>query len=390
MTLFLYYYSFYTKEFSPELPTYRVLGEPEIFYACELLMSKFGTSAHIFPPLKIERELQLELDTGNLRFDMFGQKGLRYKTEVGLYASAKWDTYDYDKREKLVQLIKKKTDSVDQSYLLPKINFDKRERLVQQRKKSFGITHQKTSLKQLANRKRNYTIIKSVDGNVAETILNETDKRTSTVPDKAQPKKKAFPKSHLGHGNKICSICGIAYSTNGNLNRHMLTHKGVVYTCDVCGRSYSDVSNLREHQKRHDVEGHHVCPICNGRYHTQSDLAHHKKLHAKDDLKIASGYCLLPYCDAITPFKNLNSHLSRKHHIHNMMVYKRRISDLTERVDKGFTSDSRYHCNCREHHVWIFKWEAVGKKHSCYMCECPLAFFRGAGNKWVRMCKYRR
>lgn len=69
----------------------------------------------------------------------------------------------------------------------------------------------------------------------------------AAISDKQKPAKRAkVVKVH-------CRVCGLEFSSKGNLNRHDRTaHRGLRIFCDVsgCNQSFSQAADLRRHKRR--------------------------------------------------------------------------------------------------------------------------------------------
>lgn len=53
----------------------------------------------------------------------------------------------------------------------------------------------------------------------------------------------------------VCHLCPKTFLHPSGLSRHLLTHKGMVFSCSECGRTFNDKSSLRRHFAVHSKSG---------------------------------------------------------------------------------------------------------------------------------------
>ena len=70
-------------------------------------------------------------------------------------------------------------------------------------------------------------------------------------------------RTHTGEKNFCCSVCSIAFTTNGHLTVHMRTHtKDTPYKCTVCDRAFTTSGSLARHMRTHTGEKPFSCMWC--------------------------------------------------------------------------------------------------------------------------------
>lgn len=121
-------------------------------------------------------------------------------------------------------------------------------------------------------------------------------------------------KNHLLTHSKVrsfvCSHCGLAFTTNGNLTQHKAKHDEASrkkFVCDICDKRFNRRSNLKEHFASHTKEQLYKCEQCHKKFSTSSSLAKHKKIH----MGLKPFKCPIPSCRKSF---SQNSHL--KKHLH--------------------------------------------------------------------------
>lgn len=112
----------------------------------------------------------------------------------------------------------------------------------------------------------------------------------------------------------VCSICGLAFATNGNLTQHKARHDESTrrkFRCQICDKGFNRAANLKEHFVTHTKEKSYECTTCQKRFSSSSALAKHRRIH--DPFK--------PYCCPIngcyksfTQLGHLQKHLKSNTH----------------------------------------------------------------------------
>lgn len=91
---------------------------------------------------------------------------------------------------------------------------------------------------------------------------------------------------HLQERNHICSVCGMKFFTNYELQEHSIKHGGErIYQCDVCKKSYARLKTLREHMRIHNNDRRFVCPVCGQSFIQNCSLKQHMRVHHPANLK---------------------------------------------------------------------------------------------------------
>lgn len=83
----------------------------------------------------------------------------------------------------------------------------------------------------------------------------------------------------------VCSVCGLTFTSQAPLLRHLQTHAAegaqCVYRCLFCDQSFSGVTQLRIHQRSH-IRRSYRCDQCHKSYSSVSGLYGHRASHAAD------------------------------------------------------------------------------------------------------------
>ncbi|XP_026743933.1 zinc finger protein 287-like isoform X7 [Trichoplusia ni] len=91
---------------------------------------------------------------------------------------------------------------------------------------------------------------------------------------------------HLQERNHVCSICGMKFFTNYELQEHSIKHGGErIYQCDVCKKSYARLKTLREHMRIHNNDRRFICPVCGQSFIQNCSLKQHVRVHHPTHLK---------------------------------------------------------------------------------------------------------
>lgn len=80
-----------------------------------------------------------------------------------------------------------------------------------------------------------------------------------------------------------CTNCSKGYRNEGQLKRHMISHKGErPHKCEQCSKSFQFAHLLRDHMNTHTGEKPHRCEECPKSFTWFSSLLVHQKIHARE------------------------------------------------------------------------------------------------------------
>lgn len=111
----------------------------------------------------------------------------------------------------------------------------------------------------------------------------------------------------------ICNVCGLKFSTKGNLLQHTSKHSPAPdqrrVTCDICDKTFSRPSHLKDHLNTHTKARAYQCEPCGKKFSSSSSLSKHKKLHGGMFFS-----CPVPSCvKKFTQNSHLQKHLGSIH-----------------------------------------------------------------------------
>ncbi|CAH2044890.1 unnamed protein product, partial [Iphiclides podalirius] len=88
-------------------------------------------------------------------------------------------------------------------------------------------------------------------------------------------------RSHLGEKRYSCHACGLAFSDNGNLARHVraLHANHRPFSCHLCDKAFSRSGHLQDHVKSHSERRDYVCDTCGKASKSSAALRMHRKSH---------------------------------------------------------------------------------------------------------------
>lgn len=88
--------------------------------------------------------------------------------------------------------------------------------------------------------------------------------------------KKHVMQQHTGEQSIICAQCGLQFTSQSGLNRHMPTHtKERKYLCDMCPKSYLRSDKLLAHRRSHRNEFIYTCKWCDKGFPEKRSLKRH-------------------------------------------------------------------------------------------------------------------
>ena len=104
-----------------------------------------------------------------------------------------------------------------------------------------------------------------------------------------------------------CDVCGVAFSRNENLTRHMkLKHEEMSeetkHTCDECGKQFTRPDNLKKHvMKLHSErdQNEFLCHSCGKNFNKESNLKRHveNRLHKDGTVRNTCDQCGKQFCN---------------------------------------------------------------------------------------------
>lgn len=146
----------------------------------------------------------------------------------------------------------------------------------------------------------------------------------------------------------VCKICGMRFSKNGNLERHMQMHYGVrSYACKICNKKFTQKWNMIRHMKLHTGEKPFCCEVCHEKFSQKQNLITHIRVHTGEK----------PFtCKICTKKFSRQSDLAIHHRTH---TGEKRYS--CKNCEKRFTRKSHLTIHLRIH--------TKEKPYSCDMCD---------------------
>lgn len=91
---------------------------------------------------------------------------------------------------------------------------------------------------------------------------------------------------HLQERKHVCTVCGMKFFTNYELQEHSIKHGGErIYQCDVCKKAYARLKTLREHMRIHNNDRRFSCPDCGQTFIQNCSLKQHTRVHHPTNMK---------------------------------------------------------------------------------------------------------
>lgn len=88
-------------------------------------------------------------------------------------------------------------------------------------------------------------------------------------------------KTHDGHRDFTCELCGRSFMSAGSLKYHMQSAHSDErpYCCSHCQRTFKHRDLLNVHLQVHSDQRPHACDVCGKRFHRKSTLNRHVSVH---------------------------------------------------------------------------------------------------------------
>jgi len=153
---------------------------------------------------------------------------------------------------------------------------------------------------------------------------NDTDNVSKLFPcdlcEKSYTKKHALlihMRNHTGEKPYQCSRCEAAFTVNGMLQQHILTHDKP-HTCTICHKSYVQEHSLKYHQMTHTGKRPYHCQLCERAFKTKATLDDHQtRKHKIGAVAIKQKNRLKRFkCQICTKAFESNHSLRKHMHIH--------------------------------------------------------------------------
>lgn len=88
-------------------------------------------------------------------------------------------------------------------------------------------------------------------------------------------------RNHMSQESKRrCTICGLHFSSNVELDKHILGHAPKhSLSCNICGKTFRHRRNLSRHCRTHNGRKPFKCDICHWEFRRSSNLMAHHRIH---------------------------------------------------------------------------------------------------------------
>lgn len=93
----------------------------------------------------------------------------------------------------------------------------------------------------------------------------------------------------------MCAECGKHYKTVSTLQSHLRTHvkrpPTVKYECDICQKKLASKKGLNHHKKTHDGHRDFTCELCGRSFMSAGSLKYHMQSAHSDERPYCCSHC---------------------------------------------------------------------------------------------------